>query len=329
MFYSGLLRGSIGDQRSEHAGHLHVLKKGRLKVTRPDARQMDIDTPSILFFPRPRLHRLHGLEEDGAELVCATIEFGGGMLNPLIASLPELLVLPLDALPELEPTLQLLSSEALSGSPGRQAAMDRLFEYLFVLLIRSTMNAHLVDRGISIGLSDSRLGKAIEAMHKHPETSWSVEQLSQRAGMSRARFAAYFRQVVGMTPFDYLTDWRLGIVQTMLRKGNSLKLIATAVAYANATALTRVFTQRLGLSPSKWLARSRGTQERSNMCEPFCEQSIRIRRTHCGSATGLPYAPGQLTVPSLPRRAISALSRLRTTATPRPKPRPQKSTSPE
>jgi hypothetical protein len=100
MFYSGLLCGSSGDQESEHAGHLHVLKKGRLKITRPDARQIVIDTPSILFFPRPRLHRLHGPEEEGAALVCATIEFGAGMLNPLIASLPEPLVLPLDALPD-------------------------------------------------------------------------------------------------------------------------------------------------------------------------------------------------------------------------------------
>jgi AraC-like DNA-binding protein len=258
MFYSGLLCGSSADQVSEHAGHLHVLRKGTLKITRSDARQMVIDSPTFLFFPRPRLHRLHGPEQEGAELVCATIEFGAGMLNPLIASFPEPLVLPLDALPELEPTLQLLFSEAFSELPGRQTALDRLFEYLFVLLLRSAMNAHLVDSGVLMGLSDLRLGKAIEGMHKHPETSWSLEQLAERAGMSRARFAAYFRQVVGMTPFDYLTNWRLGVAQTMLRKGNSLKLIASAVGYANATALSRVFTQRVGMSPSEWLARSQG-----------------------------------------------------------------------
>ncbi len=265
MFYSGLLCGSSADQESEHAGHLHVLRKGKLKITRPDARQMVIDTPSILFFPRPRLHRLHGPEQEGAELVCATIEFGAGMLNPLIASFPEPLVLPLDALPELGPTLQLLFSEAFSALPGRQTAIDRLFEYLFVLLIRSAMNAHLVDSGVLMGLSDLRLGKAIEGMHKHPETSWSLEQLAQRAGMSRARFAAYFRQVVGMTPFDYLTNWRLGVAQTMLRKGNSLRLVASAVGYANATALTRVFTQRVGMSPSEWLARSQGHRKVTNI----------------------------------------------------------------
>jgi AraC-like DNA-binding protein len=258
MFYAGRLCGSTGDHDRALVGHLHALKKGKLTIIQPNARQIVIDTPSIVFFPRPHRHRLRGPEEEGAELVCATIEFGAGMLNPLIASLPEPLVLPLDALPELAPTLQLLFSEAFSKLPGRLTAIDRLFEYLFVLLLRSAMNAHLVDSGVLLGLSDLRLGKAIEGMHKHPETSWSLEQLAQRAGMSRARFAAYFRRVVGVTPFDYLTNWRLGVAQTMLRKGNSLKLIASAVGYANATALTRVFTQRIGISPSVWLARSQG-----------------------------------------------------------------------
>jgi AraC-like DNA-binding protein len=258
MFYAGRLCGSTGDHDRALVGHLHVLRKGRLTIVQPNARQIVVDTPSIVFFPRPHRHRLHGPEEEGAELVCATIEFGAGMLNPLIASLPEPLVLPLDSLSELAPTLQLLFSEAFSKLPGRRTAIDRLFEYLFVLLIRSAMNTHLVDSGVLIGLSDLRLGKAIEGMHKHPETSWSLEQLAQRAGMSRSRFAAYFRQVVGMTPFDYLTNWRLGVAQTMLRKGKSLKLIASAVGYANATALTRVFTQRVGISPSEWLARSQG-----------------------------------------------------------------------
>ncbi|WP_263367865.1 helix-turn-helix domain-containing protein [Edaphobacter bradus] len=91
------------------------------------------------------------------------------------------------------------------------------------------MNARLIDSGILMGLGDARLSRAVEAMHQHPETSWSLEHLAQLAGMSRARFAVYFRQVVGMTPFDYLTNWRLGVAQTMLRRGSSLKLIASGV----------------------------------------------------------------------------------------------------
>ena len=256
MFYSGQLCG-ISPKLDEQAGYLHVLRKGTLTVTHPNTRQLVLDTPSILFFPRPHLHRVDGSEEEGADLVCATVEFGVGMLNPLIASFPEPFVVPLDALPELAPALDLLFSEAASDLPGRQTAVDRLFEYVLVLLIRSAINSHLVDSGVLLGLADERLGKAIEGMHKHPETAWSLEQLAQCAGMSRARFAAHFRKVVGMTPFDYLTDWRLGVAQTMLRKGSSLKLVAAAVGYANATALTRVFTRRLGMSPSDWLAHTK------------------------------------------------------------------------
>jgi len=252
MFYSGQLCG-VSPNLDEQAGYLHVLRKGTLTVTHPNARKLVLDTPSILFFPRPHQHRVHGSEEEGAELVCATVKFGVGMLNPLIASFPEPFVVPLNALPELAPALELLFSEATSEFPGRQPALDRLFEYILVLLIRSVVNARLVESGVLLGLADERLGKAIESMHRHPETRWSLEQLAQQAGMSRARFATHFREVVGMTPFDYLTNWRLGITQTMLRKGSSLKLIASAVGYANATALTRVFTQRLGMSPSEWL----------------------------------------------------------------------------
>jgi AraC-like DNA-binding protein len=230
MFYSGAFCG-ISPNLDEQAGYLHVLKRGRLTITHPNARPIVVDTPSIIFLPRPHQHRLHASEEEeGTELVCATVEFGIGMLNPLTASFPEPSVIPLDALPELAPTLELLFSESSSAHPGRQTALDRLFEYVLVVLFRSAMNARLVDSGVLLGLGDPRLGKAIEVMHKHPETSWSLEQLAQQAGMSRARFAAHFRKVVGITPFDYLTNWRLGIAQTMLRKGNSLKLIASAVA---------------------------------------------------------------------------------------------------
>ena len=252
MFYSGEFCG-ISPTLNEQAGYLHVLKKGRLTVNHPNARPLVIDTPSIIFLPRPHKHRLRASEKDGTELVCATVEFGTGMLNPLTTAFPEPFVIPLDSLPELAPTLQLLFSESASDSPGRQTALDRLFEYVLVLLFRSAMNLRLVDSGVLLGLSDPRLSKAIELMHKHPETSLSLEELAQQAGMSRARFAAHFRKVVGVTPFDYLTDWRLGIAQTMLRKGNSLKLIATAVGYTNATALTRIFTQRIGASPTEWL----------------------------------------------------------------------------
>jgi len=88
------------------------------------------------------------------------------------------------------------------------------------------------------------------------EAHGRVDTLAQAAGMSRARFALHFRQVVGVTPFDYLADWRIGVAQTLLKKGEPLKMVAPLVGYASAAALTRVFSQRVGISPTQWIAAS-------------------------------------------------------------------------
>jgi transcriptional regulator GlxA family with amidase domain len=126
----------------------------------------------------------------------------------------------------LERAVDLLFEEAFDDSPGRQAAVDRLAEYVLVLLLREAVGKELVQMGTLRGLSDERLAKALTAMHEQPEQAWDLDRLAGVAGMSRARFAAHFREVVGTTPMAYLTNWRIGIVQTRLRKGEPLKSIA-------------------------------------------------------------------------------------------------------
>jgi AraC-like DNA-binding protein len=258
VFYSGRLCGISGDHESETAGHLHVLRRGVLNVTGTAGQSTIIDQPSVLFYPRPCRHRFRADEATGAELVCASIEFGAGMLNPLVRALPEVLVVPLESVKELAPTVDLLFTEAFGEHPGRQTAVDRLTEYFLVLLLRSAMNARLIKGGVLMGLADSRLANAIAVIHERPEQAWTLEQLAQAAGMSRARFAVHFREVVGVTPFDYLADWRIGVAQTLLKRGKPLKIVAPSVGYASSAALTRVFCQRIGLSPTEWLSQNRG-----------------------------------------------------------------------
>jgi AraC-like DNA-binding protein len=256
VFYSGRLCGISGDHEAPNAGYLHVLRRGALHVTQQDGQTITIDQPSVLFYPRPWRHRFRADQESGAEIVCALIEFGAGMLNPLVVALPEVLVVPLQSVKEIEPTVDLLFAEAFGENAGRQTAVDRLAEYFVVLLLRAAMSARLVNGGVLMGLADARLANAITAMHERPEHAWSLEKLAQAAGMSRARFAVHFRQVVGMTPFEYLADWRIGVAQDLLKRGEALKIVAPSVGYASSTALTRAFRERAGLSPTEWLSRN-------------------------------------------------------------------------
>jgi AraC-like DNA-binding protein len=254
VFYSGRMCGVSGNHE-QNTGHLHVIRSGTLKVTIKNRRSLLIDEPTVLFFARAFRHQFSS--DDGAEIVCAAIEFGSGMLNTLVHALPEMLVVPLKSAHQLLPAVELMFAEAFSERPGRQTAVDRLAEYFLVLLLRSAIDARLVNGGVLMGLADPRLAKAITAIHARPEHSWTLEELADEAGMSRARFAVHFRSVVGATPFDYVADWRIGVAQSLLNRGKPLKIVAPSVGYASSTALTRAFTQRIGLAPTDWLRRHR------------------------------------------------------------------------
>lgn len=119
----------------------------------------------------------------------------------------------------------------------------------------AAIEQRLVDGGLMAGLADPRLHKALAAVHAEPSRAWTLVSMAAKAGMSRARFAAHFVQCVGVPPGEYLTGWRLGLARTLLRRGLPVKQVAAEVGYASASALGRVFAQRLGSSPMAWQAR--------------------------------------------------------------------------
>ena len=92
------------------------------------------------------------------------------------------------------------------------------------------------------------------ALHEQPGQDWTLERMAAQAGMSRSAFAAAFRTAVGQTPADYLADWRLALAQAALRAGRPVKQLAPELGYANPSALSRLFRQRVGCSVRDWLA---------------------------------------------------------------------------
>lgn len=263
VFFAGSVCELTGFDGADGLGHLHVLKAGRCSIRLKGREVALVDQPSVLFFPRPCQHALVPTDPEGVALVCASFDLGATTHSPLADALPDFLVLPLDKASSLASTLDLFFTEAFSDRCGRQAALDRLAEYFLIQLLRHIRESGTLRMGLFAALADARLANAVAAMHDHPGRSWSLEELADVAGMSRSRFANNFRETVGTTPHDYLTDWRLSIVQSQLKKGKSLKAIAGTVGYQSPAALTRVFTSRLGLSPSAWLGQMRATtQER-------------------------------------------------------------------
>lgn len=251
MFYAGTLCNNVSFDQSAGHGHLHLIRRGTMTVLSPAHPPLLIEEPSLLFYPRPTGHSFV-FDAAGAELVCASLDLDPASGNPLAKALPVVLLIPLSKLPALEVTLELLFNEALQTRCGRQAAIDRLFEYLLIQLLRHVMDHNQTSVGLLAGLADKRLAKALTAMHSAPRHDWTLELLAQVAGMSRARFSVHFREVLGATPGDYLARWRIGLAQTLLKKGRQVGWVAGEVGYGSAAAFTRSFKTITGYTPKTW-----------------------------------------------------------------------------
>ncbi len=251
IFLAGTLCGTSSDHATTTAGHLHLLRHGKLTIFEAGEPAVEVEGPCVLLYIRPGEHLFRS---DGADIVCAFVEFGAGMLNPLASALPKRLIIPLAADSSLVPTAECLFAEAFGTKDGRQVAVDRLAEYFLVLLLRFAIDSNAMHGGILTALADPHLSKVLTALHREPERAWALEELAHIGGMSRARFAAHFLRIMGQTPFEYLTCWRIGVAQSMLKKGEPLKMVAPAVGYSSTGALTRVFSQLVGKPPMSWLA---------------------------------------------------------------------------
>lgn len=265
LFHSGPMCGLTRFPPEDGRGFLHVLRRGRMEVRHPAGqdlpRRLALDEPTLLFYPRPVRHDFHNPPRDGSDFTCATLDFDGGARNPLVRALPPLIALPLARIDGLEQSLALLFAETESVRCGQRLLADKLFEVVLIQLLRWLVDhpdEAGIQAGLMAGLADPRLARALVAMHQAPGASWTLAALAQEAGMSRSAFAAAFRDAVGQPPADYLADWRLALAQARLRQGRPVKVIAAELGYANASALSRAFSRKLGASPRGWLDRPAG-----------------------------------------------------------------------
>ncbi|MEY2842560.1 MAG: hypothetical protein RI920_597 [Pseudomonadota bacterium] len=268
LHHTGAMCGLNHFDAGEGHGYLHVLRRGELKVSHPGSREvpesLHFDQPTLLLYARPFTHRFHNPPVDGSDFTCARLAFDGGPLNPLARALPPLIALPLAQVEGLDGALSLLFAETDRVRCGQRLLADRLFEVVMLQLLRWLLD-HPQEAGIRpgliAGLSDPRLARTLVAMHESPGEPWPLERMAEQAGMSRTTFANTFREVVGQTPADYLSDWRIALAQSRLREGRSIKALADELGYANPSALSRAFTARTGASPRDWLkARSDATE---------------------------------------------------------------------
>ncbi|MFT4112628.1 AraC family transcriptional regulator [Silvibacterium sp.] len=202
---------------------------------------------------------LYGGGGAATTIVCGSLSFDHASLKPITQLLPNFILIKADQARTLalHLTMQALASEMVEQAPGSEVVAARLAEILFVQALR----AHIASRperngGWLRAIFDPQIGTALHAVHDRVSTPWTVESLATAAGMSRSAFAARFKELLGQTPLEYVTEWRMQkAMQLLEQRDRKLIDVARSVGYESDAAFSKAFKRVVGANPGEYLRR--------------------------------------------------------------------------
>lgn len=289
IYFSTCFRGdfAISLARERRSIRFHLVLEGECVVTVPDQNQVRLLEGDLILIPdgapqilssgddlgaaedlaqvmqrSPPVEGVLSLGEAGmpCRLLCGFLRFDAGLDHPVLGSLPPLIVYRNSAehaAAGVTAALSLLRAEANESGPGRASILQRVVE---ILLLQAT-RLSFADRsprtgGFSRALADPRLSKALQLIHARPEQEWTLDTLASAAAMSRSRFAERFTGAVGLTPFAYLTQWRMIKARELLgQPGLDMADVAERCGYRSVPAFGRRFAASFGIGPGEWRKR--------------------------------------------------------------------------
>jgi len=151
-------------------------------------------------------------------------------------------------------SVERMMQELREGQPGGYLIAQDLAHMMLVYALRSHLAVGLGQgTGWFFALADKQLSLAITAMHADPARRWTLRDLGEQAGMSRSVFALRFKEVVGETPMQYLSRWRMLLACNRLEHASDpVSIIADALGYESESAFSTAFRRVIGCSPRQY-----------------------------------------------------------------------------
>lgn len=233
----------------------HLIDRGECRVESTCLPQaVTLNAGDLIVFPHGSAHLLSGTSSDYTTMLCGQFDFICGQKNPLLDALPDCIVVREQEVgTAFRRIAQLLTEEFRNTRFGSRAVTDKLADSLFVMTVRYHLSVSQDRRGLLAALSDPKLQRAVNAMHHQPGRDWTVASLAEEACMSRTAFSEHFTQLLGVSPIQYLTRWRMMEALKLLNDSSlSVASIAERLGYQTEAAFRRTFKRVHGSGPGQW-----------------------------------------------------------------------------
>ena len=237
------------------AGDLVILPRGEGHIVRDSPRTSALPWLDRILADTASVDGRLSLGGGGgrAELLCGGFAIDPVAGRPLLAMLPG--VIHLRGSEGLAPEwlvglIRMIATEMASSGPGSQAVIARLTDALLAQALRQTVIE--VDRSLdkAMAFTDPQIARALRLMRDHPDQPWTVPKIAAAVSLSRSAFAQRFRAVMGETPMQHLTRYRMSRAAEYLRVSNAgIREIARLTGYDSEVSVSKAFRRQFGMSP--------------------------------------------------------------------------------
>lgn len=261
---SGRAFGKRGDDQVElEGGDLVLFSRGDAHVMSDRPLRKPVPIRSLVAQGEDRCVGAirHGGGGAQTVIICGAFDLEHGARDLLLGLLPPVLHVRRDAglVRWFDQTLSLMQAELDADRPGAETVVAKLADVLFVQILRASV-AELPSGagGWLAALRDPPIARALAKIHQSPAERWSVEALAEVAHLSRSAFCGRFAKLVGESPAQYLTRWRMYTAVDLLKRRGDLgnAELAAMVGYDSEDAFARAFKRHLGFTPRDARARS-------------------------------------------------------------------------
>ncbi len=191
------------------------------------------------------------LDEPSTGLVCGNFTHNHAIFEKLIKQMPELMVVRRSENNASSQIIDLMLAESKASNQHSNVLLNRLSDCLFYLLVRGNLD---IESGVFAAFAHPQISKAMELIHKedNEDKRLSLEELASAAAMSRSAFATLFKEVVGQSPVDYQTQWRMTQAYRWLADdGVSTLEAALRCGYESEGSFSKAFKRVIGVGPGQ------------------------------------------------------------------------------
>lgn len=217
--------------------------KGSLKLKLNENR-FDLCENQCVFIPGGTMH---GAEPDSCEYECIVFSPSVLYATPLCRSIVK---------KKMQSAVTAESSDTLNGIFEAMKTKKNAFEleaigklYLFCFDVVRENKSYAVEPNERL----EKIKAAMSIIEENYSSKITLEDLALSCRLSPNYFSRYFKEIVGQTPFEYITVYRVEAACEMLAEGNkSITDICYCCGFNDLSYFIHIFKKYKGVSPGKY-----------------------------------------------------------------------------